>query len=390
MKSFAELLKDYRAQTGLTQQILGDRLKLSPPYIAQIESGLKPPPQERIVSRMSEVFCLEESAAREFGEAAEYEREHQSLVKATRKLGYAVSGNHVLVPERLIWRSVEKELSDLFKRTEKEAAQGMFVAGFGGGDWSKPGQRAPILRSRIEMQAWLLDYLGGEPSVGLAFLGVLYQRIQLYEDVLILDEPTDLRQQVIENIEDPGNTMALLKSAIDEGKEMVQHRKHPPVLQGDETPGTPVTPAQPVGGPGLRTVPVVAILEESAEELIAKTTGEQVELPSSWLDEDAEYDAVAIEGDTYAGLGIWRGSRAIVQREAVPRNEDLVLIRIAGELSIKRYFALGMDLFLQGGGPSSPTLQIRRDDDVSVEGVVRQMISRFGELQQARKESSEA
>ena len=84
----------YRADTGLTQQQLGDRLKLSPPYIAQIESGLKPPPQ--IGDRLANGGSVppDENRARELGEIAEYEREHQSLIKATRKLGYAVSGNH--------------------------------------------------------------------------------------------------------------------------------------------------------------------------------------------------------------------------------------------------------------------------------------------------------
>ncbi len=387
MRQFADLLKKYRAQASLTQQTLGDRLKLSPPYIAQIESGQKPPPQPRIVGRMAEILRLDEPQSQEFTEVAEYEREHQSLIKATRKLGYAVSGNHVLIPERLIWRSVEKELSELFKKTEEQAKDGMFVAGFGGNDWHKSNQRSPILRSRIEMQAWLLDYLGSEPSIGLAFLGTLYETIRLTEDNLILDDPSDLRQRILMQISDPGSVMSLLKSAIDDAKELVQRREHPQVLQGDE-PGTPVVP-RPSGGPGLRTVPVVAVLEENSENLFARQTGEKVELPASWLEDSAEYQAVAIEGDAYAGLGLWRGSRAIVQREAVPQNEDLVLIRIGGQLTIKRYFALGMDLFLQGGGPSSATLQIRRDDDVVVEGVVRQLISRFGEMQRARARTSE-
>lgn len=386
VRSFAELLKKYRASAGMTQQQLGDRLKLSPPYIAQIESGLKPPPQARIVSRMAEIMHLDDPQAREFSEAAEYEREHQSLIRATRKLGYAVSGNHVLIPERTIWRAVEHELSDLFKRTELEAKQGMFVAGFGGSDWSKGGQRPPILRSRIEMQAWLLDYLGNEPSIGLAFMGRLYGLIRLTDDGLVLDEPTELRRRILAEIADPGTVMTLLKSAIDDAKELVQRREHPHVLQGDE-PGTPVEP-QPKGGPGLRTVDVTAVLFEGNDTLTNKQTGERVELPASWLDTDSNYQAVAIEGDAYSGLGLWRGSRAIVQREAVPRNEDLVVIRVGGEVSIKRYFSLGMDLFLQGGGPSSPTLQVRRDDDVVVEGVVRQVISRFGEMQRAKLQSA--
>lgn len=387
MRSFAELLKKYRASTGMTQQQLGDRLKLSPPYIAQIESGLKPPPQSGIVSRMAEVFRLDDDSTRELGEVAEYEREHQSLIKATRKLGYAVSGNHVLVPERMIWRSVDRELSVLFKRTEEEAKQGMFVAGLGSGNWVKPGGDAPILRSRVEMKAWLLDYLGDEPSIGLAFLGTLYGLIRLTEDVLTLEEPTELRRRILSQIDDPGVAMGLLKSAIDQAKELIHRREHPNVLQSDD-PGTTVV-TQPTGGPGLRTVPVVAVLEEGSEHLIAMETGEQVELPSSWLVEEGEYQAIAIEGDALVGLGLWPGSRAIMQRRTVPSNEDVVLIRVTGELLVKRYFALGMDLFLQGGGPSNPTLQIRRDEDVVVEGVIRQLISRFGDLRRSRTEPSQ-
>ena len=386
VRSFAELLKKYRADTGLTQQQLGDRLKLSPPYIAQIESGLKPPPQSGIVSRMAEVFRLDENRARELGEIAEYEREHQSLIKATRKLGYAVSGNHILVPERMIWRAVDRELSVLFKRTGEEAKQGMFVAGIGDGDWVQPGGNSPIIRSRVEMKAWLLDYLGDEPSIGLAFLGTLYAKIRLTEESLMLDEPTGLRERILSQIDDPGVAMGLLKSAIDQAKELIQRREHPNVLQGDD-PGAPVV-KQPSAGPGLSTVPVVAVLEEGEDQLYAMETGELVELPSSWLVEEGEYQAIAINGGALTGLGLWPGSRAIMQFGAVPKNEDLVLIRIAGELHIKRYFALGMDLFLQGGGPSNPTLQIRRDEGAEVMGVIRQLISRFGDLRRARTEPS--
>ncbi|MFH1741330.1 MAG: helix-turn-helix transcriptional regulator, partial [bacterium] len=154
MARFADILKKYRYRAGLTQQQLGDRLRLSSPYIAQIESGLKPPPSPDLVERIGQVLRVSDEEMRGFLDLARNERGHQSLIKATKKLGYALAGNNVLVPEVAITSAIRGILTDMFEEVRDQAERGAFVGGLELAEDFQSDEIPPILRHRDEMLTW--------------------------------------------------------------------------------------------------------------------------------------------------------------------------------------------------------------------------------------------
>lgn len=113
MKTFGEQLRQLRLRRRLTQQEIADRLGLSSPYIAQMESGFKPPPPQTLVEKISGILQVRPDEKRLFFESAEKERELQSLVKATRKIGYILAGNKVCVPQKSVSYRVQQEVDEL-------------------------------------------------------------------------------------------------------------------------------------------------------------------------------------------------------------------------------------------------------------------------------------
>ena len=262
----------------------------------------------------------------------------------------------------------------------------MFVAGIGDGDWVQPGGNSPIIRSRVEMKAWLLDYLGDEPSIGLAFLGTLYAKIRLTEESLMLDEPTGLRERILSQIDDPGVAMGLLKSAIDQAKELIQRREHPNVLQGDD-PGAPVV-KQPSAGPGLSTVPGRGGSGRRRRSAIRHGDGRARGIALQLACGRRRVSSHRHQRRRLDGIGtLAREPRDHAVRRRAKKRGSGSDPHCWGT-AYKTVFRVGYGFVFTGRRPSNPTLQIRRDEGAEVMGVIRQLISRFGDLRRARTEPS--
>ncbi|HOE12755.1 MAG TPA: transcriptional regulator [bacterium] len=388
MSRFADVLKKYRHGAGLTQQQLGDRLRLSSPYIAQIETGLKPPPSQEIVERIGRVLRLDEKQLKGFVDLARQERGRQSLLKATTKLGYAISGNQVLVSESAIRDAVDRVLSEMFREVNDEAERGAFVRGFALAGEVEPDEDAPpILRRRGEMLEWVKEYLGEEPHIGLTFLSLMYERLSLGDSSeLIYRDPTLLRLTMEEERKDPGRLLARLKAVVDETRRLSESGTLSPQVAstGEATPSVPSAPSERSRN---RYIPVIGVIPEDAENIVLSSEMDPVEIPRSWLKESANYRAVEVRSSAFQSFGIWPGARVLFEADAQPVPDDLVVLEIDHRLTImvvKIRMAEGENMILQGGGPSAPVVYMNRNRPAIILGVVRHFLSTFGDLKRSK------
>ncbi len=394
MSRFADVLKKYRHEAGLTQQQLGDRLRLSSPYIAQIETGLKPPPSQEIVERIGRVLRLDEKQLKGFVDLAQQERGRQSLLKATTKLGYAISGNQVLVSEAAIRNAVDEVLSEMFRDVKDEAERGAFVRGFAmAGEVEPDNDAAPILRHRVEMLGWVKEYLGEEPHVGLKFLSLMYDRMALGESSeLIYQDPTPLRLTMEEERKDPGRLLARLKAAVDEARRISEGGVPSPQVAstGEAAPPVPAAPSEMTGN---RYIPVMGVIPEDAENIVLSSDMDPVEIPRSWLDESANYRAVEVRSSAFQSFGIWPGTTVLFEADAQPASDDLVVLEVDHRQTImvvKIRMAEGENLILQGGGPSAPVVYVNHNRPATILGVVRHFLSTFRDLKRSKPAASAA
>lgn len=390
MARFGELLKRYRNRAGLTQQQLGNRLRLSSPYIAQIESGIKPPPPTDIVERKVHALRLSEQESEEFLDLARVERGRQSLAKATRKLGYTLSGNDVLVSEIAISRAIREELNDIFEEARSQSVRGMFVGGLDRTQIVSLGNDAPILRSCDEMIAWLLDYLGGESQTGLVFLSLLYGELQLADsDHLLCRNPSPLRDTIEKEQGDPGLLVARLKSTIDKAREGPSERRPPDVIPIGEAPADQ-TPSSDQAAAN-RHIPIIGVVEPGSDAVVACEHRDPVEIPRSWLDEGAEYQAIEVQSVAFEGFGIWPGTKILFELDAESEADDIVVVQMRDHMTImtvKMRMAKEGTLILQGGGRSAPVVYVNREDEATILGVVRQFVSSFRDMKRVRRYSA--
>jgi transcriptional regulator with XRE-family HTH domain/SOS-response transcriptional repressor LexA len=87
MTSFADHLREARRKAGLTQAELGERAGLTGSYVSLLESGKKPPPSDRVLSRLSRALGVSEA---NFAEAAHLDRTpedvRQKILALSRRL----------------------------------------------------------------------------------------------------------------------------------------------------------------------------------------------------------------------------------------------------------------------------------------------------------------
>ena len=63
MSAFGKLLRQYRQERGLTLRELGERAKMSPVYIIDIEKGRRPAPSKELMRRLVRALGLTEQEA---------------------------------------------------------------------------------------------------------------------------------------------------------------------------------------------------------------------------------------------------------------------------------------------------------------------------------------
>lgn len=399
MKTFGDLLREYRLSGKYTQQELADRLGLSSPYIAQMESGFKPPPPLPLVEKMAVFFQLRPEERHQFEQMAKKQRELQSLVKAARKIGYVLAGNKVCVSQKAITQCLREEIGDLLRAIPHK--QFLVMDRFAGRGVA-PGRspQSPGIQNHDDLRGWIMDRLGSQPPIWLVFLGLMHEMLQLTsEERLIVHQPSARRLAIVQNAHSVGKFCELLHSVIEEAKDRALEQKFPkviaspdawnplssPVEEMGETraaseSGIETIPRQIEGGSGIRNIPITGVIPSGREEVEEEDSLDFVGLPQTWFHPDREYEAYFVKTDSYMPLGIWPGCKIIFETGGVARNEDLVVVRFEGRCCIRKYLDLGDQILLQGGPLTPPVRVFKSDSSVQIVGVIRELISRVRDM----------
>ncbi|MFB3785149.1 MAG: helix-turn-helix domain-containing protein [bacterium] len=394
MKTFGDWLREYRLRGKYTQQELADRLGLSSPYIAQMESGFKPPPPRPLVEKMAALFHLRPEEHRQFAQLAEKQRELQSLVKAARKIGFVLAGNKVCVPRKAIAHCLRVEIGELVNAIPHK--QFYVVDRFAGAE-EKTGRMRPEggLQTHEDLRGWVMEQLGDQPPVWLVFLGLMHEVLQLTTDEQLLTrQPSERRREILQRAHSAGTFCELLHKAASEAKERALEQKFPdviaphemwnPVPETGEAPGEAAgietIPRQIEGNAGIRNIPVTGVIRPGSEEMEEEDTLDFLGLPKTWFDAGREYEAIFVQTDSYMPLGIWPGCKVIYEVGGLVRNEDLVVAWLEGHRCVRKYFDLGNEFLLQGGPLTRPVRVSKSETAVRIEGVIRELISRFRDM----------
>ncbi len=396
MKAFGELLRDFRQRRKMTQQEMADRLGLSSPYIAQMESGFKPPPPQPLVEKIAVLLQLRFDEKRLFSEAAEKQRELQSLVKATRKVGYVLAGNKVCVPQKAIAYRIQQEIDDLVDSVPHSTSFAVDRIKIPGGMKILRSSTGELtnLRSRDDLRSWALTQIGDQPPVWLAFLGKLYGLLLLTPDErLLCRQPLDRREDIVQHGEDVGTFFSLLHQTIDESKDSVIEQILPDVIAPheawrnmDDLMGEPpqsmveTLPPQKEGGDNIRHIPIIGVIQTGSDEFEHESGLGYLGLPKDWFHPEHDYEACLVKSEAYVPLGVWPGCKAVYEIEGALENEDLVVVQLGDRLCLRKFFDLGDQILLQGGPLSRPIRVDKDHSSVRVVGVVRELISRFKEM----------
>jgi len=392
LKTFGELLRDYRQRRKLTQQDLADRLGLSSPYIAQMESGFKPPPPNVLVDKILVILQLSFDEKRRFQEFAEKEREVQSLTKATRKIGYILAGNKVCVPQKIVSYRTQQEIDDLVDTIPRTAVFSIDVSSKEG--ISRGTGAAEVLKNHDDLRSWALTEMGDQPHHWLAFLGMMYDILLLTPDErLLCRQPSGRRKEITVYMNDVGKFFSGFRSVIEESRLRAAEQKLPEVIAPheawqniDEMLGLPAsTDVELVSAAGgedgaILNIPIIGEIPPGSDEFEERRDLGLIGLPRNWFDGAKRYEACFVQTDAYVSLGVWPGCKAIYELDAPVENEDLAVVQLGDRRCLRKYFDMGEQIFLQGGPLARPIHVSKTETSIRVVGVVRELVSRFKEL----------
>ncbi len=393
LKSFGDMLRDFRLRRKLTQQELADRLGLSSPYIAQMESGFKPPPPQMLVEKIGGILQLSRDDLRIFTDSAEKERELQSLVKATRKSGYVLAGNKVCVPQKSVNYRLQNELDKVIKSIPRDVKFHIDLSRTGNRQ-RKPNRENQSITSHQELLTWALLQLSERPVDGLVFLGLLFDVLMLTPDERILcRQPSKNRVRLIETGRDVGEFFKILQGLILETQNKVEEQNLPDViaphevwknlddvLGSDQPPKVENTTPQRTEQDTILNIPVMGVIEPGTDEFSMQRNLGFIGLPRNWFNEDLLYEACSVQTDAYISLGVWPGCKAIYEIGGDIDSEDLVVVELGENRCIRKYFEMDDHMFLQGGPLARPIRVKKSEPGVNIVGVIRELVSRFREI----------
>lgn len=391
MKSFGDLLRDFRRRLSMTQQEIADRLGLSSPYIAQMESGFKPPPPETIVDKLAKIMRLPPDDASLFRAAAEAERELQSLLKATRKAGYILSGNKVCVPQDSVNYCLKIELDKLVETIPADASFHLDLTRAQTKYWDIAAL-GNSLTSTKDLHAWVLAALGDHPAVWLSFLGQLYEVLILTPDSrLLCRTPSQKRHSITKFCKDPGIFFQNLSHVIQEAGDRASEQNLPNVVAPHEdwqkidtalgSDGEHIERVTQRSDGGIREIPITRSVMPGTDYLQEQPGLGNLGLPNEWFQNSKDYEACLVQSDSYVSLGVWPGCKAVYEIDGIADNDDLVVVAINNRYYFRRYYDMGETIMLQSGGAVSRPEQYKKNDkSLIIAGVVREMVARFRDV----------
>jgi transcriptional regulator with XRE-family HTH domain/SOS-response transcriptional repressor LexA len=377
----------------MTQQEIADRLGLSSPYIAQMESGFKPPPPEAIVEKLAKIMRLQPDANL-FRSAAEAERELQSLLKATRKAGYVLSGNKVCVPQDSVNYCMKIELDKLIGSIPRDASFHLDLTRAQTKHWDT-ASNGKSLNTPEDIHAWTLSALSEQPSVWLSFLGQIFDVLILTPDSrLLCRTPSSKRHSILNYAKDPGVFFQNLSLVIQDAGDKAAEQDLPNVVAPHEnwekidnalgSDGEPIERITNRKEGGIREIPITRSIMPGTDYLQEQPGLGNLGLPNEWFANSKDYEACLVQSDSYVSLGVWPGCKAVYEIDGSAENEDLVVVSFQNRLYFRRYFDMGETIMLQSGGAMARPEQYKKGDrSIQIAGVVREMVARFRDVRSA-------
>jgi len=83
---------------------------------------------------------------------------------------------------------------------------------------------------------------------------------------------------------------------------------------------------------------------------------------------------VRVSGDSMKGAGIFDGDLVIVDASVEPKNGDIVVAVLEGEMTLKRLKRNGSRVLLMPENSAYPVIEIQPEDNLTIWGVVKNSI----------------
>ena len=95
-----------------------------------------------------------------------------------------------------------------------------------------------------------------------------------------------------------------------------------------------------------------------------------LDLHELMVDNPASTFFVRVSGDSMIGAGIQSNDILVVDRSKEAKNNDIVVAILFGEFTVKRWVTQNSRAFLQAENHSYPPIEITKDSDFEIWGVV--------------------
>lgn len=103
----------------------------------------------------------------------------------------------------------------------------------------------------------------------------------------------------------------------------------------------------------------------------------EIDLGEMLLEHPESTYFIRVVGDSMTGAGIMDGDTLIVDCSLTPKSGQIVIARVYGELTVKRYVTKGGEAVLRAENKRFKDIMITEDMDFTIVGVVRSCIKQF-------------
>jgi len=83
---------------------------------------------------------------------------------------------------------------------------------------------------------------------------------------------------------------------------------------------------------------------------------------------------VRAAGESMINAGIEENDHLIVDRSLTPKDNDIVIAAVDGQLTVKRFQKKGEAVFLQPDNPRFATIEVKENSEITIFGVVTNII----------------
>lgn len=87
--------------------------------------------------------------------------------------------------------------------------------------------------------------------------------------------------------------------------------------------------------------------------------------------------ALRVQGDSMINAGIFNGDILIIDRSITPKSNDIIIASLDNEFTVKRYIIENKKFFLYPENPEYPVIEITKDSNFQIWGIVTFTIHRF-------------